>query len=131
MKLPSRVQWNQVILCLLIGFAIGTAFGQWNAKECASKHWKKGGMKQHLLNKFTKELQLNDEQKTKVAAIFETTHSQMAALHAQVKPQFEALRTTTQDEIRKILTEDQQKKFDVMNKKMEERWKKRNKFFDS
>ena len=129
MKLPNAIRWNQIFISLLIGFALGGAFMQWNGRECGHKHWKKGGMKNHLIEKFTKELGLTEDQKAKVSAIFEKTHTQMEALHAQVKPQFEALRSETQAQIRVLLTPAQQKKFDVMNAKWEERMKKREDFF--
>ncbi len=123
------IRWHQVVISLLIGFTLGMTFGQWHAHESFRSHWKHGSMRQHMLEKFSKELHLTADQKTKVAAIFEAKHPEMAALQEEMRPKFEALRQSTQAEVRKVLNPDQQKKFDEMNAERKERWKERAKFF--
>ncbi len=122
---------HQVAISLLIGFALGMIFGQWIAHESFRSHWKHGGMRQHMVEKFSRELHLSADQKTKVAAIFDRKRPQMLALQAEMQPKFEALRKSTQAEVREILNPDQKKKFEKMNAEMEERWKDRAKFFSS
>ncbi len=122
---------NQVVVSLLIGFALGMIFGQWQAHESVRSRWKHGSMQQHMLEKFNKELHLTADQKTKVAAIFEAKRPKMLALQAEMQPKFEALRKSTQAEVREVLDPGQQKKFDVMNAKMTERWQERSKFLSS
>ena len=122
---------HQIVISLLIGFAGGMIFGQWTAHESRHSRWKSGNIRQHMLEKFSRELHLNEEQKTKAAAIFDAKHPQMAAIQSEMKPKFEALRQSTQAELRKILEPGQQKKFDEMNAEMEKRWKDREKFFNS
>ncbi len=130
MKLP-QLSWNQVILSLLIGFVLGSAVSPLRGgRECFPHHKGKGGMKQHMLDRFTKELKLTEDQKVKVSAIFESKHAQMEALRSEIQPKFEALRTATQNEIRPLLTPEQQVKFDQLNEKMEKRWKRHKKDFD-
>ncbi len=132
MKILRKANGNQIVICLLIGFAVGVLYGQWHAREHFHEHWKKeGGMRQHMLERFNKELHLTEDQKKQVAEIFDAKHPKMLALQTEMKPRFEALRNETQVEIRKILNPDQQKKFDEMNAKMEERWKERSKFLSS
>ena len=131
MNLPWNIKWHQVAISLLIGFAAGAAFGQWHARENFHGHWKHGSMREHMLKRFSSELDLTPEQRTQAAALFDAKHPQMLALQAEMKPKFEALRNSTQDDIRKILTPDQLPKFDAMNAKMQERWKDREKFFNS
>ena len=132
MKIPLKIRWHQIAISLLLGFALGTAFGQWHAKENFHAHWRKdGGMKQHLLERFNRELHLSADQKKKIEAIFDAKHPEMFALQAEVRPKFEALRNSAQAEIQKILDPEQRKKFDQMNARMEERWKERKHFFVS
>ena len=131
MNFLANLKWHQIAISLLIGLALGTAYGQWHAKESFHTQWKKGGMKQHMLKQFNRELHLTADQKKQVSAIFEAKHAQMLALHSQMRPQFEALRNSTQAEIRKILTPEQVIKFDEMNSRMEKRWKEREGFMNS
>ena len=131
MSLLSKIRWHQVAISLLIGIALGTTFGQWYARDNFHKRWKKGSMREHMLERFDKELHLRADQKAQVAAIFDAKHPQMVAMQQEMKPKFEALRSATQAEIRKILDPVQEKKFDEMNVRMEERWKDRERFFNS
>ena len=129
MNVPWKINWHQVAVSLLIGFALGIFLGHSLLRSCAGSPWRHGGnMKEFMIKRFSSELHLTPEQKTKVAAIFDARHPQMMALHAEIRPKFEALRSSTQTEIRGILTPDQQKKFDELNARMEERWKKRDDF---
>ena len=125
------IKWHQITISLFIGIALGTAFGHWQAKSYLHTRWEQGGMKQHMLERFNRELHLTAEQQKEIAAIFDAKYPQMVALQAEMKPKFEALRNSTQAEIRKILNSKQQEKFDEMHAKMENRWKEHRKFFGS
>lgn len=131
MGLPWKIKWHQVAVSLLIGFAAGAVYGQWQARENFHGHWKQGNMREHMLKRFSSELHLTLEQQTQVAALLNATHPQMIALQAEMRPKFEALRSSTQAEIRKILKPEQLPAFDKMNAKMQERWQQREKFFNS
>ena len=131
MGLSWNIKWHPIAISLLIGFGAGAVYGQWHARANFREHWKHGGMKEHLLKRFSSELHLTPEQQTQVAAIFDARHPQMMALQAEMRPQFEALRNSTQAEIRKVLTPDQMPKFNEMNARMEEHWKDREKFVSS
>jgi len=125
------IKWHQITISLLIGIALGTTFGHWQAKSYLHTRWEKGGMKQHMLERFNRELHLTAEQQKEIAAIFDAKYPQMVVLQAEMKPKFEALRNSTQAEIRKILNSKQQEKFDEIHAKMENRWKAHRKFFGS
>ncbi len=131
MESPWKVKWHQVAIALLIGFGAGAVFGQWQARENFHHRWKEGGMREHMLKRFSSELELTPEQQAKVAAIFDAQHPKMMALQAESRPKFEALRNEVQAEVRKVLTPDQLPKFEAMNAKMQERWKNKEKFFAS
>jgi hypothetical protein len=131
MKTGWVISWHQAVIALLIGFTLGTVFGQWQAKDNLHNHRKKGDQRTHMMERFNKELHLTPDQQQQIARIFESNQSQMTSLHSEMRPKFEALRNTIQAEIRKILNADQQKKFDVMNAEMEKHRKKHGKFFGS
>ncbi|OGW79247.1 MAG: hypothetical protein A3G33_00155 [Omnitrophica bacterium RIFCSPLOWO2_12_FULL_44_17] len=128
MKKFLEIKWHQIIISLLIGIALGMTFGQSHFGGRGRGHWKKEGMKQYMLERFSKELHLSAEQKNQVSAIFEKRHPQMLALQAEMRPKFETLRNATDAEIRALLNADQQKKFDEIHAKMEARWKGHEKF---
>ena len=131
MKEPCKIGGHWLVIMLLIGFAGGAVFGQWYARENFRNHWKKGGVKEFMMDAFSKQLHLSEEQKIKVAAIFDDKHPQMVALQAEMQPKFQAIHNAAQMEIRAILNPDQMGKFDEMNAKMEEHWKQRQRFFSS
>ena len=131
MSFLKQTSRHWILIALLISFGAGVVFGQWYARERFHNHWGKGSMREIMLERFSKELHLTDDQKKQVAAIFEAQHPKMVALQNQMQPQFEAIRNSTQAEVQKILRPDQQKDFEAMNSKMEEHWKKRQKFFNT
>jgi hypothetical protein len=122
------IKWHQIVVSLLLGFALGVAFGHWRATERFHGRPRHGDMKQHMMERFNKELGLSSGQTQQVAGIFEGKHSQMEALQTEMRPKFEALRALTEEEIRKVLNPDQQKKFEKMNTKMKERMGKHKRF---
>ncbi len=124
----EKTNWQLGILIFVIGLSAGMVLGQWSAHHRFYKHWKHGGMKNFMLEKFSRELNLSAEQKEKTKTIFEAQKPKMLAIHQEMKPKFEAVKTETQSQIREFLTSDQSKKLDEMNAKMEERWKEKEKF---
>ena len=135
MKMPWTMSWNQVLISLLIGFVAGSFYTDWRREHHfgmqGGMHCRGGkDMKQFMVKRFTRELHLSPDQSQKVEAVFEKRRPQMTALSKEMRPKFEALRSETQAEIRPILTPDQQKKFDEMNRRMEEKWEKRREAFE-
>ena len=65
-------------------------------------------------------LNLTDDQKTKITAIFKADQDQMQALRGgetprdEVRAKMQDIQKSTHDQIRALLTEDQQQKFDAM-----------------
>lgn len=121
MKLPWKFHWHQIFISLLIGFFLGAGAGHFK-HMCFGKPHRPGEMKEFMIKKLSKDLHLNEGQKTKVSAIFDLKQPQMMALHEQMRPQFEALRNSTNDEIRKVLNPDQISKFEQINAEMEKRF---------
>jgi Spy/CpxP family protein refolding chaperone len=129
MNMSRNKKAHLVIISLLIGFALGTVFGQWRFHHGFHAPWEKRGfsrqgekeMKNRMLDHMSKELHLSEQQKQQVAAIFEAKQPQMMALHEEMRPKFEALRNATRVEIKKLLTPEQQTKADQMEAEMEKR----------
>jgi Spy/CpxP family protein refolding chaperone len=64
----------------------------------------------------TKDLNLTDDQKTKVQPIIDQTKPQTAAIHKEAMDKMHALLESAGAQIRPLLTPEQQVKFDAMKK---------------
>lgn len=90
------------------------------------------------LKNLTEQLSLTDDQQTKAKAILQDTHDQMAKLmqdesmsREDKMTKMRSLHETASGKIRDILTDDQKKKFDDMQKEMQERTRERRQGGDS
>jgi Spy/CpxP family protein refolding chaperone len=72
------------------------------------------------LDHLSKELNLTDEQKTKVQPIIDQTKPQIAAIHKEAMEKMHALMESAGAQIRPLLTPEQQQKFDAMKKAHED-----------
>ena len=129
MAIPIKLYWHQILISLILGILVGINVGEWRAHENFGPHWKKGGVKKHMVERFSKDLNLNSEQKKQVESIFEKQHPKMMALHDEMRPKFESLRKETQNEIKTLLTPDQQMKMDKITAETDEKMKKRREGF--
>ena len=86
-----------------------------------------GPHKDRILNRYTRELGLDDEQRDQVGAILEQSREAMHAVRRGVRQDLADALEGTRLQIREILTPEQVEKFDEMSKRMDERWKKRRK----
>ena len=98
-------------------------------EHCKGEKWSKHGkhIKKEMLEHFSSELSLTEEQKTKVATIFDTKHKKMMELREEMRPKFEAIRKSIHNEISAILTPGQKEKFE----KVDAEWKSKHKKWDS
>ena len=72
------------------------------------------------LEHLSKDLDLTDDQKTKVQPIIDQTKPQMAAIHKEAMEKMHALMESAGAQIRPLLTPEQQVKFDAMKKAHED-----------
>lgn len=77
-------------------------------------------MMENPLEHLSKDLNLTDDQKTKVQPIIDQTRPQIAAIHKEAMEKMHALLESTTAQIRPLLTPEQQKKFDAMKKAHED-----------
>jgi Spy/CpxP family protein refolding chaperone len=81
-----------------------------------AEHHIMGNPLEHL----SKDLNLTDDQKTKVQPIIDQTKPQMAAIHREAMEKMHALMENAGNQIRPLLTPEQQVKFDAMKKAHED-----------
>lgn len=128
-----KLAWIQILLSLIIGFALGLTFDRWNICNCHCpcliKHFQHGNLQCKMIERLNSELQLTSEQKAKVAEIFKAKRGEMQKIKAEIRPKFEALRKSTNAEMKKFLTSEQQKKLDALDAKMESMHKKMHEAF--
>ena len=79
-------------------------------------HHMPGNPLEHL----SKDLNLTDDQKTKVQPIIDGIKPQMKAIHEEAMKKMHALMETAGNQIRPLLTPEQQVKFDAMKKAHED-----------
>jgi Spy/CpxP family protein refolding chaperone len=77
-------------------------------------------MMENPFDHLTKDLNLTDDQKTKVQPIIDQTKPQMAAIHKEAMEKMHALLESAGAQIRPLLTPEQQVKFDAMKKAHED-----------
>jgi len=115
------------IITLLTGMGLAVASLVYlQAKEPdehGPKHDGPGGphhMMGNPLEHLSKDLNLTDDQKSKVQPIIDQTKPQMAAIHKEAMEKMHALLENAGNQIRPILTPEQQVKFDAMKKAHED-----------
>ena len=67
-----------------------------------------------------REVGLNPEQQSQIAAILDQAQAESKAIHAVSDPQLEAVRQKSRDRIRQLLTPEQKPKFEEFLRKMDE-----------
>jgi len=81
------------------------------------------GVRERILDRMTRRLDLNPSQVEQIRAIMEHTGRRIDLLRRQHSPEYDAVRAEARDEMRKVLTPEQAVKFDEMVKKFEEHHK--------
>lgn len=94
------------------------------AKEPGEHGPKHHGPHEHMmgnpLEHLSKDLNLTDDQKTKVQPIVDQMKPQMKAIHEEAMKKMQALMESAGAQIRPLLTPEQQVKFDAMKKAHED-----------
>jgi Spy/CpxP family protein refolding chaperone len=116
------IRWSQVVISFLLGCIVTAA-----VFHSRQRFWNPDpkGRYERMLERFSRELNLSDEQKPRVAAVFEEKRKKIEAIRTEVGPRFEEVRRNASEEIRRILTPEQQVKFEEMERKhaeMRSRW---------
>ena len=92
--------------------------------EYGPKHEPGPGPHEHMmgnpLEHLSKDLNLTDDQKTKVQPIIDQVKPQMKAIHEEAMQKMQALMESAGNQIRPLLTPEQQVRFDAMKKAHED-----------
>src|SRR5208282_2084040 len=67
---------------------------------------------EHLTQRFTRDLNLKEEQQKAVRLVMEASASKLQSLREETAGKFKEIRVATRADIRKLLDPEQQKKFD-------------------
>lgn len=119
-----KINWKQVSISLFIGLLAGTFLGSWVWKHHFREHRWGDNRFSRILERFNSKLDLTPDQRSKVAAILDEKRKKIKAMRSDMKPRWEKLRNSTKDEIRNLLNPKQMEKFEILQEKMESRWKK-------
>ena len=120
-----NLKWNQITAAFLVGAVAAMIACQPPFIHDLMRKFDNRPPQERMLQRFAKRLDLTEEQKTQVASILEQKRAKMDALFNEMKPKFEQVRIETGEEIRKFLNPEQQKKYEVMDSEMAERFNKR------
>jgi Spy/CpxP family protein refolding chaperone len=117
----TRRAYLYFIVTFLLGIIVGGAgvlFYGWYGG-----HWHHGSEKRRVVQRFTRELNLNDAQVKQLDQIMDDSMKRFEDLRKQFEPQFDAAREESNNRIRQILTPEQLVKFNEMVRRFEERRK--------
>ena len=78
-------------------------------------------VKNRMLDRYERELDLNAAQKRKLAAILEVSRSEMGEIRKGVRGKLEAVARDTRTQIRELLTPEQQEKFNKLRERRRRR----------
>ena len=113
MDSKTRKKWEvrlAALILFVIGFiAGGLAMNLYRSREWAPRSGGRGAF-EHVLNK----LNLSDEQRTEVTAIFEDARKQLDELRKESEPKFREVRKNTDDRLKAVLTTEQWEQFQRM-----------------
>jgi Spy/CpxP family protein refolding chaperone len=102
----------------LLGVLVGAGLAFYGGRHMHRSFRDMENRHKHMLDRFSRKLDLTPEQRQKVGAIMEESGKKMRSLWDESRPKAEALRKETADKIRALLNPDQIKKFDAFQKEM-------------
>ena len=115
---------RSVASALLAGLVLGAVGGALWQRHVIRDFFRRGPDPDRVLSRMNRELDLDDSQRKAIEAILEDGKVQIDKLHPDTETRFEAVRASTREAIRKTLTPDQQKKFDELTVRWDERHRK-------
>ena len=121
--------WKKIAVTFIVGLIVGMAIGRWTVRHGWHRFESREKRFERKFQRFSKKLDLSEDQKVKVKKLFKQKHKKMKALHEETKPQFQTIRDNVHSEIRLMLKPDQQKTFDQLEEKKRERRKNKRKHF--
>jgi Spy/CpxP family protein refolding chaperone len=114
--------WVVFVVVFALGCATGAALdGVYRSRAAGagrSDEERKRDAEAHF-NKMRQDLNLTDEQATKIRAVLEDTRNEYRQLRTELRPRFDEPRLKARARIRELLNEGQRQKFDATTARMD------------
>lgn len=107
--------WSVVVIVFVLGCVTGASLdGVYRSRAGGSgMHGDRRAGRGDMFERLRRDLDLNDEQATRVRAILDETRDEFRRLRAEARPRYDQIRERGRDSIRAVLTGEQQKIFDA------------------
>ena len=125
---PTRLKtWSVVVIVFVLGCVTGASLdGVYRSRAGGGMHRDRQGGKGDMFERLRRDLNLNDEQATRVRAILDETRDEYRRLRAEARPRYDQIRERGRTSIRDVLTPEQQIIFDAKIAERDARHKNRN-----
>jgi Spy/CpxP family protein refolding chaperone len=114
--------WVVFVVVFALGCATGAALdGVYRSRAASAGHSdddRKRDAEAHF-NKMRQDLNLTDDQATKIRAVLEDTRNEYRQLRTELRPRFDEPRLKARARIRELLDEGQRQKFDAITAQMD------------
>lgn len=120
MKGSTRIKiWIVFAVVFALGTVTGAALdGVYRSRASVGRDDHKRDAGEHF-DKMRRDLNLTDEQATKMRAVLEETRNEYRSLRAELRPRFDEPRLKARARIRELLDETQRQKFDAVTAEMD------------
>ncbi len=116
--------WIVFVVVFALGCATGAAIDALYRTRAASaaraEEARKRDPEAHF-NKMRQDLNLSDDQATKIRAVLEETRNEYKQMRAELRPRFDEPRLRARARIRELLNDDQRRKFDAITAQIDAR----------
>lgn len=103
-------------VCLVLGFACGVSFNNWQGTGCRDRGRKRVPPPQRM-EQLKNRLNLSLEQEKKIKVIFDEQGEKFRTLHKEGAPEFQKLIDETGEAIRSVLSPEQTEEFEKIHKR--------------
>lgn len=112
---PNRKPFLWLLLVFLLGLVLGgLAIEFAHDRGYLASRSRRGDWRQHAVERFTRELSLNADQRKQLESILDETKKKYQAIGEATRPQYDAVRQEGREKIRAILTPEQKVKFEEL-----------------
>ena len=107
--------WHPVVPAFLLGLVIGAASGSWGQRTLFRHHPEMD--RRRALERLTRELDLDDAQKTIVAAALDAKRAEVQKLKADTFARLRVIRAVADADIKKVLRPEQSRKLEALGRR--------------
>lgn len=118
--------WKSFAAGFLLGVAVCGGAGAWYLHQ-HGRFGDGGGREAKLLKEFTRELDLTDEQRKSVGSILQAQREKIQEIRGEIRPRMEEIREQAGAQIRELLQPDQLSRYNLLEARMKEERRKKDK----